>query len=137
MKRLSVKREALIAVALALVTVAAVAGEKKVTAIDPDLAAKAATVKGTMENGDKTDTFASQMAAYKADRDTLVTRLAAYDADQVTATNKIAQADTVAKAKTAMEKMQDEIEDLARCIKTLNQITADLKRAQVAAQRGR
>ena len=125
-------------VGIGLLAAVVLAGDKKVTAIDPALAAKAAAVKATMDNsGDKADTFASQMAAYKADRDTLVARIAAYEDDRVTATNKIADATTVAKCQTAMQKMQNEIEALARCVNTLKQITADLKRAQVAAQRGK
>jgi hypothetical protein len=96
-----------------------------------------AEAKIAADAGEETATWAGSMDEFKADKATLATRQDAFDADMVTATNKIAQIDNVAKAKTACEKMQNEIDDLNKCIASLKQMVIDLKKAMVAERQGK
>jgi len=93
--------------------------------------------KAGQEAGEAVNTWKSCIQDYRTNRDAAQTQLDQYDAHRVTATNKIELVTSVATAKTAMEKMQLEINDLKAAIVNLKQALNNLKQATQAGLDGR
>lgn len=111
--------------------IASFAGEK----IGTDEGRKARHVEkqaysGTIDAGDEAKTWKTGIAEYKVDKATLETRFNAFAVDQIAATNAIAG--TTGATKTALNKIQNEVEDLHKCLLTMRQMIQDLKAATAA-----
>ena len=135
---------------LALALLASVTVASPVIETKPNNVKRNADAKGAVEAGEEAATFSGSMAEFRTDKQTLTNRQAAYDVDRIATTNAQAIADAKialvsdAATKLALQKvaitdnkLQNEIEDLNRCITTLKQMVVDLKKAVVAEKQGK
>ena len=116
----------------------------------PNNVKRNADAMAAVEAGDEAATYSGSMAEFRVDKQTLTDRQAAYDVDRIATTNAQAIADikialvadaatklALQKCATTDNKLQNEIEDLNRCITSLKQMVVDLKKAVVAEKQGK